>query len=263
MKPRIAVHKFSSCDGCQLSLINLGEDLLALTSRVSVVQFAEAGYLAPEGEAADVDIALVEGSVSTPHELDRIRTIREHSKLLITIGACATSGGLQALRNLDDSRDEWMSAVYAHHEVIATLAHATPIAEHVKVDYELYGCPISTAQLLSALKSLLAGVVPRIEAEPVCSACKRSGYPCVITTQGKPCLGPVTRGGCNALCPSLGRDCYGCFGPMPEGNTAALAERFRADGASEEAIARRFLLVNSHAEPFRTEGLKWRENDHE
>ncbi len=263
MKPRIAIHKFSSCDGCQLSLINLGEDLLTLASRVEIVQFAEAGYLAAEGEAAEVDIALVEGSISTPHERERIQTIREHSQLLITIGACATSGGLQALRNLDDSRDEWMSAVYARPEVIATLAHATPIAEHVKVDYELTGCPISSVQLLAVLKSLLAGVAPRIEQEPVCMACKRAGHPCVITSRGLPCLGPVTRGGCNALCPSLGRDCFGCFGPLPEGNTAALAERFKADGLSDEVIARRFLLINSHAEPFRSEGLKWRENDYE
>lgn len=245
-KLRVAVHKFSSCDGCQLALLNLGEDLLELAERVELVHFAEAGPLDPDTE---VDVAFVEGSVSTPQDLERIRHIRAHSRLLIPIGACATAGGIQALRNAADGA-AWVAQIYSHPEAIASLAHSTPIAAHVKVDFELWGCPVSGAQMLAVLNALLLGVAPRDNADKVCTECKRHGYPCVLVSRGVPCMGPVTRAGCGALCPGLGRDCYGCYGPAENANTDALSARFQSLGLAPEAIVQRFQSVNNQAPVF-------------
>ncbi len=245
-KPRVAVHKFSSCDGCQLALLNLGEDLLTLAARVELVHFAEAGPMDPE---AEVDVAFVEGSVSTPEDLERIRRIREHSRILIAIGACATTGGIQGLRNQADGA-AWIAQIYAHPDAIASLAQSTPVSAHVKVDFELYGCPVDSAQMLAAVNALLLGATPRETTDKVCVECKRQGYPCVMVSRGIACLGPVTRAGCGALCPGLGRDCYGCYGPAENANTDALAARFRALGLDATAVAQRFQSINSQAPVF-------------
>lgn len=246
IKPRVAVHKFSSCDGCQLAFLNLGEALLTLAERVDLVHFAEAGPIDPD---AEVDIAFVEGSVSTPDDLERIRHIRQHSRLLIPIGVCATAGGIQALRN-DADGAEWIAQIYSHPEAIASLEHSTPIASHVKVDFELWGCPVSGQQMLAVVNALLLGVTPRDNADKVCTECKRHGYPCVMVSRGIPCMGPVTRAGCGALCPGLGRDCYGCYGPAENANTDALSAQFGRLGLDPQAIVRRFQSINSHAPAF-------------
>ncbi|MCU0810592.1 MAG: sulfhydrogenase subunit delta [Thiobacillaceae bacterium] len=258
-KPRVAVHKFSSCDGCQLAFLNLGEDLLALAERVDLVHFAEAGPLDPD---TDVDIAFVEGSVSTPEDLERIRHIRAHSGLLIAIGACATSGGIQGLRNGADS-EQWVAQIYSHPDAIRSLALSTPISNHVKVDFEIWGCPINSQQMLAAVKSLLLGVTPRDNADKVCTECKRHGYPCVMVSRGIACMGPVTRAGCGALCPSLGRDCYGCYGPAENANTAALAAQFRSQGLTPQAIVQRFQSINSQAPVFLAAADKTRSSAHD
>jgi coenzyme F420-reducing hydrogenase gamma subunit len=246
VKPRVAVHKFSSCDGCQLAFLNLGEDLLTLARRVDLVHFAEAGPLDPD---IDVDVAFVEGSVSTPEDLERIQHIRAHSQLLIAIGACATSGGIQSLRNGVFGED-WVTQIYSHPEAITSLERSTPIASHVKVDFELWGCPVSGPQMLAVVNALLLGVAPRDNADKVCTECKRQGYPCVMVTHGIACMGPVTRAGCGALCPSLGRDCYGCYGPAENANTDALAAQFATLGLAPDAIIQRFQSINSQTPVF-------------
>jgi coenzyme F420-reducing hydrogenase gamma subunit len=253
-KPRVAVHKFSSCDGCQLAFLNLGESLLELAERVELVHFAEAGPLDPD---AEVDVAFVEGSVSTPDDLERIRHIRARSRVLIPIGACATSGGIQALRN-DADGAAWIAQIYTHPEAIDSLAHSTPISTHVKVDFELWGCPVSGPQILQVVNSLLLGVAPHDNADKVCTECKRHGYPCVLVSRGVPCMGPVTRAGCGALCPSLGRDCYGCYGPAENANTDALAAQFERLGLAPQAVAQRFRSINSQAPVFLEAGNKAR-----
>lgn len=245
-RPRVAVHKFSSCDGCQLAFLNLGEPLLELAGRVDLVHFAEAGPFDPD---AEVDIAFVEGSVSTPEDIERIRQIRAHSRLLIPIGACATAGGIQALRNGADG-EAWVAEIYSHPDAIASLARSTPISAHVKVDFEVWGCPVSGQQMLAVVNALLLGVVPRDNADKVCTECKRQGYPCVLVTRGVPCMGPVTRAGCGALCPGLGRDCYGCYGPAENANTASLSVQFRSQGLGTGAVVRRFQSINSQAPAF-------------
>ncbi|RMG31690.1 MAG: sulfhydrogenase subunit delta [Gammaproteobacteria bacterium] len=248
MKPKVAVHKFASCDGCQLALLNAGPDLLALAERVDFVHFAEAGIVAPEAEA---DIALVEGSVSTPEEAARIRTVRERSRYLVTIGACATAGGLQALRNGADA-GAWVAGVYAHPEWIEISPRALPVAEFVKVDHELRGCPVSTRQVLALFHDLLRGVAPRPVESSVCLACKRAGHACVTVTQGEPCLGPVTQDGCGALCPGRGRGCYGCYGPAATVNAEGLIRHWTAQGMDKDAVRRRFRFITPEAPAFRT-----------
>ncbi|UCE90669.1 MAG: sulfhydrogenase subunit delta [Pseudomonadota bacterium] len=252
-KPRIAVHKFTSCDGCQLAFLNAGEDLLALAERVNIVHFAEAGPIDPD---AQVDIAFIEGSVSTPDEIERINRIRERSRYLIIIGACATSGGLQALRNLA-SAPQWLSAVYPDPQHVASLDTSTPISRHVKVDLELWGCPVSTRQIIAALSALLNGVDPTVTNQKLCMECKRDQAVCVMVARGTACLGPVTRSGCGALCPQFERGCYGCYGPSENPNAGALTTRFAGLGLVGDDIARLLLSYHSAAPEFFNTGVRW------
>lgn len=254
-KPRIAVHKFSSCDGCQLAFINLGEPLLVLTQLVEIIHFAEAG---PVDEDAKVDITFIEGSISTTDDLSRLQKIRSNSTYLVTIGACATSGGLQALRNMADTK-QWISDLYATPSVIKSLDNSTAIKDHVNVDLELWGCPVNQQQLLGAIRSLLFGVLPEEESDKVCMECKRQQNTCIMVTSNEACMGPVTRTGCGALCPHAGRDCYGCYGPSDKPNTHALANRFKGFGLVNDEIARRFLFIHSAAESFHLEGKSWKD----
>ncbi len=256
-KPTMSVHKFTSCDGCQLAILNLGETLLALTEFVDIVHFAEAGPVNPDAPA---DIAFVEGSVSTPAEKERIQRIRKHSRFLITIGACASAGGIQALRNFNDAK-AWTADIYASPEYISTLSTSTPISAHAKVDLELWGCPINGKQVLDALRLLLRGISPVVRQESVCLECKRNGNVCVLVTENKACMGPVTQTGCGALCPSAGRDCYACYGPSENPNTDSLATRFAGIGLMKESIARRFHFITNHAPAFLQAGNKYKGND--
>jgi len=248
-KLKIAAFKFSSCDGCQLQILNLEDDLLALAEAVEIDFFLEARRR--EG-SPPYDIGFVEGSVSTPEEEERIRQIRRECKTLITIGACATSGGIQALRNWVDV-DEFCRYVYPRPEYIETLVTSTPIASHVFVDYELRGCPINPMQLLELVSAALAGRHPNISTHSLCIECKRSGNPCVLVAQGKPCLGPVTQVGCGgALCPSHDRACYGCFGPMEQPNMMSLGRWFTGQLGYDARDMRRMLrLFNGYLEPFK------------
>ena len=246
-KPTVAVHKFSSCDGCQLAFLNPDMDLLKLNDLVNIKHFAEAGLT---NENARVDVAFIEGSISTNKERERIQTIRNNTKTLITIGACATTGGIQALRNIRDTKT-WIKDIYAQPDYIDSLETATPVAEHVRVDFELWGCPINSRQVVTLLRSLLMGVTPADDTEKVCMECKRNQTVCTLVTKQEPCLGPVTRAGCGAICPQFGRDCYACYGPPKDSNTNALANRLAGLGLLPEEIARRFQLFNNNAPIFR------------
>lgn len=256
-KPTVSVHKFSSCDGCQLAFLNMGEALLALTELVDLTHFLEAGL---DNVDASVDIAFVEGSVSTPDDQARLERIRANSCYLVTIGACATAGGIQALRNMADA-SAWTQAIYASPQYIRSLDTATPIREHVKVDLELWGCPVSSRQLLAAIRALLFGVAPVEDNDKVCLECKRRDNVCVLVAHGTPCMGPVTRTGCGALCPAFGRDCYACYGPAENANTESLARRFAGLGLAADQVARRFLFINSAAPEFNATGRRWQEGE--
>jgi len=246
-KPKLAVWKFASCDGCQLSILDCEDELLALAGAIEVANFLEASRAVSPGP---YDLSLVEGSITTPHDAERIHGIRRDSKLLVTIGACATSGGLQALRNFADVT-AWVPSVYAAPDAIETLRTSTPIANHVRVDFELPGCPVSKEQLLGVVAAVLQGRPPVLPSHGVCLDCKRRGVVCVAVAAGLPCLGPVTRTGCGALCPSFGRGCFGCFGPVKDPATDALAPVLRAAGLSDPDLVRIYRTFQAAAEPFR------------
>jgi len=248
-RPKLAVWKFASCDGCQLSLLDCEDELLAVAGSIDIAYFPEATRRMAPGP---YDLSLVEGSITTPGDAERIRRVRRQSRRLVTIGACATAGGIQALRNFADIHD-YAAAVYPHPEYLQTLATSTPISAHVPVDFELRGCPINKEQLIEVLKAFLVGRKPAIPAHSVCIDCKRRGNTCVMVERGTPCLGPVTHTGCGAICPSYDRGCYGCFGPVAGANTAALAGEFAALGLARRDIARLFQTFNAAAEPFRAE----------
>jgi coenzyme F420-reducing hydrogenase gamma subunit len=246
-RPKLAVFKFASCDGCQLSLLNCEDELLAIAGEVEIASFLEASRAVVRGP---YDLTLVEGSISTPHDAERIQAVRRMSRRLVTIGACATAGGIQGLRNFRDVR-EFISSVYATPEYISTLETSTPVAQHVGVDFELRGCPISRSQLLEVLGAFLRGRRPNIPTYSVCFECKRQGTVCVMAAHGAPCLGPVTQAGCGALCPSYHRGCYGCFGPMESPNTASLGTRWETMGVGRPDLVRAFRTYNAGAAPFR------------
>lgn len=240
-RPKLAVWKFASCDGCQLTLLDCEDELLPLAEHVEIAHFLEASSAVVAGP---YDVSLVEGSVTTEADVERIHRIREQSGMLVTIGACANAGGVQALRNFADVQ-EFRSVVYAKPEYVATLAESTPISAHVRVDLELPGCPIDRRQLIGVLTAVLAGRRPGLPIHSVCQECKLRGTTCVTVARGIPCLGPVTRAGCGALCPAYGRGCYGCFGPMAQPNTAAMVASLRSLGMSPADVARVFRTFHT------------------
>lgn len=245
-RPSLAVWKFASCDGCQLTLLDCEDELLEVAGAVRISSFLEASSAVVGGP---YDVSLVEGSITTGEDEQRIREVREQSGLLVTIGACATSGGIQALRNAADV-SELISVVYANPSFISTLDTSTPIAAHVPVDLELRGCPIDKGQLLEVISALLAGRRPAVPTHSVCVECKAAGNVCVAVASGTPCLGPATQAGCGALCPSYHRGCYGCFGPSEAPNTDAVTEMLRRDGLQGEDLVRVFRSFNSGSPVF-------------
>ena len=248
-KPKIAVYKFASCDGCQLSLLDAEDELLAVAGAVEIANFPEASRRVLPGP---YDIGLVEGSITTPHDVERIRDIRKACRVLITIGACATSGGIQALRNWKDVK-EYTRLVYASPEYISTLDRSMPVGSYVHVDFELRGCPINKMQLLEVLNAYLNKRKPTVPSYSVCLECKLRGTTCVMVARETPCMGPVTHAGCGAICPTYARGCYGCFGPMENANPPSLSIRFGRLGMSNREIMLAFRGFNAYSEAFRKE----------
>jgi sulfhydrogenase subunit delta len=244
--PTLAVWKFASCDGCQLSILDCEDELPAIAAQVRIAQFPEASRAVVAGP---YDVSLVEGSVTTPGDVERIRRIRAESGLLVAIGACATAGGIQALRNFADVA-EFRSLVYARPEYLSTLDTSSPASAHVPVDLELYGCPIDRRQLLDTLAALLVGRRPDLPGHSVCFDCKARGTTCLLVARGTPCLGPVTRAGCGAICPAYGRGCYGCFGPAATVNAPALVARLCELGMTDRDVTRVFRTFNAAAPAF-------------
>jgi sulfhydrogenase subunit delta len=247
-KPKLAVFKFASCDGCQLQVLDLQGRLPDLATRFEIAHFLEARSAVIAGP---YDLGLVEGSISTPEDVDRIDQIRRECRMLVAIGACATAGGIQALRNWADHAD-WLNAVYAAPDYVASLATSTAIAAHVPIDLELRGCPIDTGQLLELLTAVLAGRQPRLPAHSVCVECKERGTVCVTVARGIPCLGPVTQAGCGAICPAHGRECFGCYGPTVQPNLVSLTDHHLRQGARRDDLGRLMRSFSGWAEPFHT-----------
>ena len=253
MKPKLAVLKFASCDGCQLSLLDCEDELLAVASFVDIANFPEASRAVRPGP---YDLALVEGSLTTEHDIERLKAIRQEAGVLIAIGSCATAGGIQGLRNFADVKD-YVSCVYAKPEYIKTLATSTPASAHVKVDFELRGCPINKEQLVEVLNAFLNGRKPNVFSHSVCQECKAREVICLHVAKGVPCMGPVTYAGCGALCPAYGRGCFGCYGPKETPNTASLSAWWKEKfGLDDGEIARMFKTYNAGAPEFAAEAEK-------
>ncbi|MEL0081420.1 MAG: oxidoreductase [Gammaproteobacteria bacterium] len=252
-RPTLGVFKLASCDGCQLTLLDCEDELLLLAEQINIVHFPEA--TSPGQHRGPFDLAIIEGSVSTPEQLEEVQQIRGDARVLITIGACATSGGIQALRNFGD-HDEYQRVVYARPEYISSLATSTPVADHVAVDFELRGCPVSKIQLLELITACLQGRTPAINNESVCVECKRNGTVCVMVSQQMPCLGPVTHAGCGAICPAFNRGCFGCYGPKESAATESLAAQIKAQGQTDAEIKRLFRLFTAGSEAFSTESQR-------
>jgi sulfhydrogenase subunit delta len=247
-RPRLGVFKFASCDGCQLSLLDCEDELLSIAGAVEIAYFLEATRRPLEGT---FDLVLVEGSISSPEQLEQIKDVRARARFLVTIGACATAGGIQALRNWGDVR-EFLQVVYARPDYIRTLATSTPISDHVAVDFELRGCPINKRQLLEVITAFLARRRPSVPNHAVCVECKMAGVVCVMVAQGTPCLGPVTHAGCGAICPSYDRGCYGCYGPAKLPNVASLSDQLQRMGVKPTELNRLLHSFNAWAPEFRT-----------
>jgi len=246
-KPKLAVWKFASCDGCQLSLLDCEDELLALANHINIANFPEASRAVLDGP---YELSLVEGSITTQEDRERIQTVRRQSKYLITIGACATAGGIQALRNFTQVQD-LMDIVYASPQYISTLETSSPISAHVNVDFELRGCPINKQQLLEVINALLNERKPNISPHSVCIECKKRGTACIMVSQGTPCMGPVTQAGCGAICPSYNRGCYACYGAMESPNTQSLASWMRGLGVAEADILQVFRSYNAEDPAFK------------
>lgn len=246
-KPKLAVWKFASCDGCQLTLLDCEDQLLDVVGAIDIAYFPEATRAVVDGP---YDVSLVEGSVTTPHDAQRIQEIRSISATLITIGACATAGGVQALRNWADVND-FLSIVYAHPDYLDTLETSTPISDHVAVDFELRGCPISKDQLLEVISAYIQKRKPNLPGHSVCVECKLRGTACVMVADAIPCLGPITQAGCGALCPAYNRGCYGCFGPSESPNVSALGDWWKGLGVASDDLVRALRTFNGYAPEFR------------
>ncbi len=247
-KPTVAVYKFSSCDGCQLSILNMEDELLNLADAIDIAFFLEATRAQRPGP---YDIALVEGSITTPHEIERIKEVRANARTVIALGTCATAGGIQALRNFADP-DEYAKVVYGHPEYLQYLKTATPIAEHILVDMELWGCPVNKAQVIEVIVALLNNRRPNLPPHSVCLECKRRNTTCVVVDKGVPCIGPATQAGCGAICPAIGRGCYGCFGPAREVNTDAMLTMLQKIERYPGETVRLFRGISGYAPTFRT-----------
>ncbi|MFO0845873.1 MAG: hypothetical protein U0797_26410 [Gemmataceae bacterium] len=246
-KPRLGVFKFASCDGCQLSLLDAEDDLLAVCDALEVAYFPEARTQMIDGP---YDVGLVEGSVTTPHDAERVKQVREQCRFLVTIGACATAGGIQALRNWANV-EEFIRLVYARPDYIRTLKTSTAISEHVWVDFELRGCPINKHQLVELVAALVIGRKPTVPRYSVCVDCKRKGTVCVAVAQGVPCVGPLTQAGCGGICPAYNRECFGCFGPKEHPNAASLLSWYRRAGAAPLRLIQLTRNFNGYAPEFR------------
>ncbi|MCE1245721.1 MAG: oxidoreductase [Firmicutes bacterium] len=246
-KPKIAVYKYSSCAGCQLQFINIESELTDLLGHIHISYFKEATSLE---EDPPYDIGFIEGSVTCPHEEEKVKKAREDCKVVVALGACACEGCVNTLKNYHDLNDV-VSRVYPHPEYIHTYEQAHGIDHFIKVDAYLHGCPVNRLELRELIVSVLIGKKPYLRPHAVCAECKINENECLIQTEKALCLGSVTRGGCNAVCTTNGRPCFGCRGPNEDANPEALVEIFKRDGHPLDEIKRRFLYFSGDTPVFR------------
>ena len=247
-KLRIAIFKFTGCAGCQLELLHLEDIFMDLLELFDISYWV---MLKRDNNETEWDIGLVEGGISTPGEIEEIKQIRKKTKFLVSFGDCAIGGCIPSIRN-------WIPQMEAEQRVYSDTSsiHSMKvlgIGEYVKTDAILKGCPPHRETLVEILKSAILKIRPRLRQHPVCVECKFRDNACLITSKKMACMGPVTSAGCGAICPTLGRECEGCFGPMSNPNTAALASIFKDIRLSDEDIKRKFRKYAGMSPEFRRE----------
>jgi sulfhydrogenase subunit delta len=238
MKPKVGFFDFTGCEGCQLEVINFESELVELLEHVDIVNFREA----MQERSDDYDIAVIDGAITTETEIKRIQQIRKQAKILITIGACSSSGGVNCLKNFR-SMEENLKIVYGESAQYYSTIPARPVSAVVSVDFELPGCPVNRFEFIQLVKALLLGKKFELPNYPVCVECKKAGNICVFE-EGETCLGPVTRGGCNAICVTTGRHCWGCRGLVNDPNVDSEKEILQKYGLSVEDILGYYRLFN-------------------
>ena len=234
-KPTVGIYGFTGCAGDQLLIIHTEDEILNLFNAVDVRSFVMASSNPIEDE---IDVALVEGSISTAEEKEHIQNIRERAKILVAIGNCAVSGGPQAMFAKDGGFAKRLKQVYGDVKFVTDPVEAEPIDAYVTVDYYLPGCPISAPQTFALLGRLIHGAVPEPYPHPVCDECKRNENRCLLLDE-KFCLGTLTLGGCGSACPNHGLPCVGCWGPNEDGNFEEHFKLLESFGISKEDIMRR------------------------
>jgi coenzyme F420-reducing hydrogenase gamma subunit len=244
-KPRVAIFDFACCEGCQLQFVNLEEEILDLIGAVDVVEWREA----LSEQSHEYDIAIIEGSITRPEDEGKIELIRSRAKILIALGACATIGGVNKLKNNFDL-DEVKKCVYGKDAEMPHLATSMTKAvdEVVKVDYKIHGCPIDRKEFTYIIRSLLLGKKPEIPDYPVCVECKMKENMCLWEV-GEICLGPITRAGCGARCPSSEFRCFGCRGYVDKPNVPAAKEVMVKYGLTVEQLKSKLVIFGSKQRP--------------
>jgi sulfhydrogenase subunit delta len=240
-KPRVAIFDFACCEGCQLQIVNLEEEILDLVGAVEMVEWREA----MSEQSHNYDIAIIEGSITRPEDEERLWLIRSRAKILIALGACATIGGINKLKN-NFALDDVKKCVYGKD---ANMQHletdfTKSVPEVVTVDYYIHGCPIDRKEFSYVIRSLLAGKKPEIPIYPVCVECKLKGNMCLWEAE-QVCLGPIIRAGCGARCPSSGFRCFGCRGYIDNPNVDAAKDVIERYGLDVEVLKRKMNLFGS------------------
>lgn len=240
--PRLAFFSFTCCEGCQLAVLSCEDELPDILSLVKIVNFREA----IDQKSDDYDIAFVEGSITRKEEVRKLKKIRKHAKIVVALGACSSTGGLNCLKNrfpMDEVKREVYGKDAGKSERFDTLP-TRAIDEIIPVDYYLHGCPISKKEFLHLTTSLLLGKRPDIPNHPVCVECKMAGNICVFE-KGMTCVGPITRAGCEAICVTYGAICWGCRGLVDNPNADAHAETLKRYGLTVESVMRKFSLYGA------------------
>ena len=244
-KPRVAFFSFSSCEGCQLVVLTIEEQLLELVNLIDIVSFREA----MSEKSEDYDIAFVEGSITRTSEIERINKIRDTAKIVIALGACATIGGINSLKNqfeMDKVKEIVYGKTANDYETIPT----RPIEAVIKVDYWIQGCPIDKDEFIEVTKAILLGKKPRIPDYPVCVECQMRENVCLFE-KGIVCMGPVTRAGCKAICPTYNDGCTGCRGLIDDPNLSSHKNLLSEHGLTvDEAISQYMLFGGNSKEKY-------------
>ena len=235
MKPRVAFFDFAGCEGDQLQIANLEEELLTLLGQVEVVSFREV----MKEHSNNYDIAFVEGSCTRLQDEERLMQIRKNAKIVVAIGSCATIGGINCLRNYKDS-EEVKKIVYGDKAKLFDTYAARPIDAVIRVDAYVHGCPMTKDEFLQVVKSLLLGKKPEIPNYPVCVECKKNENICAFE-RGQYCVGTVTRAGCNSCCVNEGTICWGCRGLVDNPN----------ENAHQEVLVKYGLTVDDAIDKFK------------